>query len=131
MKRAFGTNNGGSKSLSQLTATAAASVGSGNKQTLSKQPAALAKSSPGLLQEAELRQLELAARPKEQQNDLWYKACKKIAQLTKVIYFLNTQTEDTELQMQQDRSQHRDELIKVPLLLFRFSNNLYINKFFR
>jgi Tfp pilus assembly major pilin PilA len=96
--------------LSQITAAASAKQSSLNKH---QQSTALAKSSPGLLQEAELRQLELSARPKEQQNDLWYKACKKIAQLTKVIYFLNTQTEDTELQLQEERHQHRDELIKV------------------
>lgn len=45
--------------------------------------------------------------------DLLFKMSKKIAQLTKVIYFLNTQHEDRELQEKDMRRMHEEEILRV------------------
>ncbi|CAD2216534.1 hypothetical protein AGDE_12979 [Angomonas deanei] len=46
-------------------------------------------------------------------DDWNYKMCKKIAQLTKVIYTLNCKTEDNEERLQWYLRQHKEELAKV------------------
>ena len=50
-------------------------------------------------------------------DDMLYKLSKKIAQLTKVIYSLNTKNDDLEFDMENMRHSYEDKLEKVSLFL--------------
>ena len=49
-------------------------------------------------------------------DDMLYKLSKKIAQLTKVIYSLNTKNDDLEFDMENMRHGYEDKLEKVSLM---------------
>ena len=49
-------------------------------------------------------------------DDMLYKLSKKIAQLTKVIYSLNTKNDDMEFDMENMRHGYEDKLEKVSLM---------------
>ena len=50
-------------------------------------------------------------------DDMLYKLSKKIAQLTKVIYSLNTKNDDLEFEMENMRHGYEDKLEKVTQFL--------------
>jgi len=47
------------------------------------------------------------------QPDIQYKMCKKIAQLTKVIYYLNSKDEDQQEQIESLKSLYEEEIENV------------------
>ena len=49
-------------------------------------------------------------------DDMLFKLSKKIAQLTKVIYTLNTKNDDLEFDMENMRQSYEDKLEKVSIL---------------
>ena len=63
-------------------------------------------------------------------DDMLYKLSKKIAQLTKVIYSLNTKNDDLEFDMDALRSNYEEKLEKVsnfnPAALPRYFYNLHV-----
>jgi len=57
--------------------------------------------------------------------DLLFKMSKKIAQLTKVIYFLNTQMEDYEIREKTAEGTHQQQLKEVGAPSISFIGNIY------
>ena len=58
-------------------------------------------------------------------DDMLYKLSKKIAQLTKVIYSLNTKNDDLEFDMENMRHGYEDKLEKVSRMVFTYSSQQY------
>ena len=58
-------------------------------------------------------------------DDMLYKLSKKIAQLTKVIYSLNTKNDDLEFDMENMRHGYEDKLEKVSRMVFAYSSQQY------
>jgi hypothetical protein len=59
-----------------------------------------------------LRQLT-GAPDQNSQKDLLFKMSKKIAQLTKIVYFLNTRNEDFEKELKNLKVFHKAEIVKI------------------
>ena len=73
----------------------------------------MAAGGPGIQTNGDLREEESSHHMVS--DDMLYKLSKKIAQLTKVIYSLNTKNDDLEFDMENMRHGYEDKLEKVSL----------------
>jgi len=55
------------------------------------------------------------------QSDVQYKMCKKIAQLTKVIYYLNSKDEDQQEQIKSLKQLYEEEIDSVNIIYIHYS----------
>ena len=74
----------------------------------------MAAGGPGMQTNGDLREGEESSHHMVS-DDMLYKLSKKIAQLTKVIYSLNTKNDDLEFDMENMRHGYEDKLEKVSL----------------
>ena len=72
--------------------------------------------------------LKMSTRLNELFPDVHQKMCKKIAQLTKVIYHLNTQNEDYAFEIEESNRKHENEIQQIindsAITFEKFKNSL-------